>query len=136
MRVLTIRQPWVHAILDLGKDVENRVWRTHYRGPLLIHAATHHERHTREMLAEYLSKLPSAESLDDLPLGRVVGVAEIVDCISNATSKWADKGDWHWLLRNVRSIRPVECTGRLGLWTPSAAVMRQLPGWVRKLDHK
>jgi hypothetical protein len=38
VRVVTIRQPWAWAIVYGGKDVENRRWRTSYRGPLLIHA--------------------------------------------------------------------------------------------------
>ena len=39
VRALTIRQPWAWAVARGGKDVENRSWRTAYRGPLLIHAA-------------------------------------------------------------------------------------------------
>jgi hypothetical protein len=136
MKALTIRQPWAHAIMHLGKDVENRVWRTHYRGPLLIHAAAHHERYPREMLSEYMSRPPSTESLSDLPVGCIIGVAEVVDCVKNSKSKWADRGAWHWLVRNVRSIRQVDCTGRLRLWTPSPIVIKKLPAWVRKLDHK
>jgi len=38
-RALSIRQPWAYAILHLGKDIENRPWRTNFRGPLLIHAS-------------------------------------------------------------------------------------------------
>ena len=38
MRILTIRPPWSAAIFDAGKNVENRTWQTHYRGPILIHA--------------------------------------------------------------------------------------------------
>lgn len=58
IKALTIRQPWAHAIFHLGKDVENRSWRTRYRGPLLIHAGAHRERNPREMLAEYMSRPP------------------------------------------------------------------------------
>jgi hypothetical protein len=38
VKALTIRQPWAWATIYGGKDVENRRWRTAYRGPLLIHA--------------------------------------------------------------------------------------------------
>jgi hypothetical protein len=31
-KALTIRQPWAHSIIHLGKDVENRSWRTDYKG--------------------------------------------------------------------------------------------------------
>lgn len=36
---LSIRQPWLWAILKAGKRIENRKWKTSYRGPLLLHAA-------------------------------------------------------------------------------------------------
>ena len=36
---LSIIQPWAAAIAFAGKDIENRSWRTHYRGPLAIHAS-------------------------------------------------------------------------------------------------
>lgn len=40
MKALSIRQPWAHAILHLGKRVENRDWAgCSYRGPVLLHAA-------------------------------------------------------------------------------------------------
>jgi hypothetical protein len=40
MRILTVRQPWAHAIIHLGKGVENRVRNIagEYRGPVAIHA--------------------------------------------------------------------------------------------------
>jgi len=34
VRALMVRQPWAWAIIYSGKDVENRRWRTSYRGPL------------------------------------------------------------------------------------------------------
>lgn len=35
---LTFVQPWATAVAFAGKDIENRSWRTHYRGPLAVHA--------------------------------------------------------------------------------------------------
>jgi len=35
------------------------------------------------------------------------------------------------VLRNVRPIKPIPCSGRLGLWMPSSALIRKLPGWAR-----
>jgi hypothetical protein len=34
---LSIAQPWASAVAFAGKAIENRSWRTHYRGPLAIH---------------------------------------------------------------------------------------------------
>jgi hypothetical protein len=132
MKAVTIRQPWAQAILHLGKDVENRSWRTLHRGPLLIHAASYRELHPREKLSENMSKPPSSESLKNLPIGCIVGILDIVGCVRRSKSKWADTDSWHWLIENPRPIRPATCSRRLGLWTPSAAVMRRLPLWIRK----
>ena len=38
MKAITIKQPWAWAIIFAGRDIENRSWYTHHRGPLLIHA--------------------------------------------------------------------------------------------------
>jgi hypothetical protein len=39
VRVLSLRQPWAHAVLHYGKTIENRRWNTRFRGEFLIHAA-------------------------------------------------------------------------------------------------
>ena len=36
--VLSVRQPWAWLLCEGLKDVENRNWRTNYRGELFIHA--------------------------------------------------------------------------------------------------
>jgi hypothetical protein len=41
MKVLTVRQPWASLIVAGIKNVENRSWRTKYRGKLGIHAGSH-----------------------------------------------------------------------------------------------
>lgn len=39
MKTLSIRRPNIDAILYNLKDIELRSWYTHYRGPILLHAA-------------------------------------------------------------------------------------------------
>jgi len=131
-KVLTIRQPWAHAIVHLGKDVENRSWRAHYLGPLLIHASAQQEDDPGDLLAQHMSRPPGQKILAQLRTSSIVGIANLSDYVRDSGSKWASKGQWHWLLRGVRPIKPIPCTGRLGLWTPSAALMRRLPKWVKK----
>jgi hypothetical protein len=41
MKALSIKQPWVHAILHEGKDIENRSWQRSFRGWLALHASAH-----------------------------------------------------------------------------------------------
>lgn len=105
-RALSVRQPWAHAILHLGNDVENRPWRTHYRGRIFIQAALKIER--EEALNLKLSP-------DELPTGVIVGSVEIVDCVRNSKSKWASRGQWHWILKNPRYLsKPIPFKGALG----------------------
>ena len=105
-RALSVRQPWAYAILHLGKDVENRPWRTHYRGRILIQAALKIER--EEALKLKLSP-------GELPTGAIVGSVEIVDCVRNSKSKWAIGGQWHWILKNPRYLaKLIPFKGALG----------------------
>lgn len=39
MKTISLWQPWCFAVTHLGKNIENRVWQTRHRGPLLLHAA-------------------------------------------------------------------------------------------------
>jgi hypothetical protein len=39
LKILSIRHPWAYLIANGDKDIENRMWRTKYRGPFLIHAS-------------------------------------------------------------------------------------------------
>lgn len=108
MKALTVRQPHVFNIFHRDKDIENRSWSTSYRGPLLIHAA-------RKIDWSYVDK---SISHDDLNTGVIYGVVELVDCIQNSRSKWADAGCYHWIIKNPRVLAtPISYNGQLGLFT-------------------
>jgi hypothetical protein len=106
LRALSVRQPWAQAILHLGKDVENRPWRTHFRGRILIQAA---------LKIELDEALKLKLKPDELSTGEIVGSVEIVDCVRNSKSKWAIRGQWHWILKNPRYLaKPIPFKGALG----------------------
>ncbi|MFD0351981.1 hypothetical protein ACFQ0M_49195 [Kitasatospora aburaviensis] len=75
---LTIRQPWLAAILAGDKQVENRSWPTRHRGPVVLHAARALARdgqtdpHVRAVLAR-----PGAPTLTT---GALAATANITDC--------------------------------------------------------
>jgi hypothetical protein len=88
MKIISIRQPWASLIVSGVKDVENRTWSTRYRGPVLIHASRAIDKISDdEFQARFGMSLPVA-----LPRGGVVGVAEIVDCVSEHQSRWYAPG--------------------------------------------
>lgn len=115
MKALSIRQPWAWLILH-GKDIENRKWNTHYRGPILIHAAkgmTFGEYQMTKHFAEQRGVLlpPKAQ----LELGGIIGMADIVDCVTHHSSHWFE-GPRGLVLTNQRPLPFTPCAGALGLF--------------------
>lgn len=141
MRAITVRQPWAWAIIDGGKDVENRTRNIAgaYRGPIAIHAAMSHTfgartdpNIAREITeagheADFLRWLTSA------PHGAVVGLVDLVDvhhandvdptfcgiCPEGCCgcSPWAMPEHYHLVLANPRPLpEPIPWRGALGLW--------------------
>ena len=55
---------------------------------------------------------------NDLPFGSIIGSVEIVDCVQNHPSIWAEKGVYHWVLASpILFEKPIEnVKGKLGLW--------------------
>lgn len=102
---LSIRQPWCHHILCNGKDVENRTWKTNFRGPVLIHAGKTPED------AVYCRRIGA-------PLGGIVGMVEIVDCVTDFDSEWF-RGPYGFVLRHPRPLEFVPCKGALGFFRPA-----------------
>lgn len=78
MRVLTLYQPWASLTELRYKKIEPRSWATKYRGPLLIHAAANVPGWARKLWLQepFISIFP-----DTLPVGSIVALANLVDCI-------------------------------------------------------
>lgn len=114
MKALSVRNPWAWAILHAGKSIENRVWRTNYRGPLLIHAGQRPDNHVRALIeAQHGLVIP-----DDLPTGGIVGMVDLIDCVQEHPSPWAMPGHWHWVLARPRPLPFRSCKGQLGIFNP------------------
>jgi hypothetical protein len=132
MKALTIKQPWIHAILHEGKDIENRSWQRSFRGWIALHASA---QPSREAVYPRGHRLPDFDQLD---YSAVCGVARVVDIVTRSRSKWFFRPDdgsisYGWVLADVHALkRPVRCKGMLGLWALPPRVAReirsQLPG--------
>lgn len=119
MRALTIRQPWAAAIAYADKRVENRVWPTSYRGPVLIHAGKQMDRRHGPMVAAVVRGL-------QLDLGAVLAVARITDCHADdgECTPWSASGNFHFVLDEVTTLPlPVPWDGTQGLWTPPTVLV-------------
>lgn len=140
-KALTILEPYASLIAlpdthPRAKRVENRTWKTHYRGPLLIHAGRNWS--CMDAADEY--------ALDREPLianmGKVIAVASLVACVSvrdvrrSAYVKRAypwlrdhehTEGPYCWVLQDVRRLRqPIELRGRTSLWEVPAELVSGL----------
>ena len=111
MKALSIKQPWAHAILHLGKDVENRVWKTNFRGEFLVHSSANpcNVNQLSELVARRLCDVSAPKkikpkeietALRRLSYGCVLGKVELVDCVKGSPSDWAEEGMNHFVLRN------------------------------------
>jgi hypothetical protein len=119
MRALSIRQPWASLIIFAGKNIENREWKTGYRGPILIHASkrmTKAEKENAFDCAEFDCDV-SPEVLAAMPMerGAVIGIATITDCVTQHQSPWFC-GTYGFVLRDVRAIEPFQFLGQLGFF--------------------
>jgi hypothetical protein len=108
---LSVRQAYAWAILHAGKDIENRTWSTDYRGPVLVHAGWEWHEHRGAPFRERYGIGHPAE----LPRGGIVGVVEILDCVTAHASRWF-MGPWGFVLRGARTLPLHPCRGRLGIF--------------------
>lgn len=134
MKAITIHQPWASLIAHGHKRYETRSWRTHYRGPIAIHAS---QRTDRQAVLDVAREYPHIwREISPLPKGCIVAVADLVDCLKSVDT-WTDgyelegrhliyapeyefgdftPGRYAWELSNVRLIEPIPAKGRQGLW--------------------
>lgn len=119
---ISIRQPWAWLICRSGKDIENRNWKTSFRGTVLIHAAQTMTRDEYDAAVIFCSGLgkaipfPLFEQLK-CERGGIVGQAEVVDCVKQSDSPWFC-GEYGFVLRNARILPFQPCKGALGFFRP------------------
>ncbi|MEM6888735.1 MAG: ASCH domain-containing protein [Pseudomonadota bacterium] len=146
LMAITVRQPWAwlmvrpdvpdvkrRAVLyekDLIKYIENRTWTTKHRGRIYIHAGKQWECDNDEVYArrlimnEYALELPSVE----MPLGAIVGYADLVDCVEEHHSQWF-VGPFGFVLANIMPLpKPIKCQGKQGIFKLDAATVKRLEG--------
>jgi hypothetical protein len=96
MKAITVKQPWASLIVEGIKDIENRTWKTNFRGRVLIHAGRSilrpQECNFTDVQWDSIRGDMRYDILhSDLPSGAIIGSVEIVDCVINHTSIWAEK---------------------------------------------
>lgn len=138
---ISVRQPWAYLICAGLKDIENRTWKLpeKYKGQrVLIHAGKTRYVNPFDLLTneqyDSISQDKRIEMANDMEFGAIIGSVEIVDCVINHPSIWAEKSKmlydglspdrydkiYNWVLRNpVLFDKPVlNVKGQLGFFKP------------------
>lgn len=148
MKTLSVKQPWSFLICSGLKDIENRTWKLpeKMKGErVLVHVSA--KPWTWQAVRNYLTDAMAFEEfgfngewLRNLTTGAIIGSVEIVDCVINHASIWAEqsagysicypngvpascankkyKPIFNWVLANqVLFKEPIlNVKGKLGFW--------------------
>lgn len=138
-RAISLSQPWCWAILNLGKDIENRRWPTRYRGPITLHAALSWDDDGEDWLRAMNFDCPPKGAL---PQGAYVGLATIAGCWRYSEIEQDRRpGSWLWAfgpwcfdLADVRALPdPIPAKGQLGIYRRPELVR---PGLALALEEE
>jgi len=123
VKIISVRQPWAWLIVAGHKDIENRTWRTSYRGRLLIHASLATEPEDFPMQRQWIETCGIVIP-EDLPRGAIVGAATLshVDCGNGyqgdglaCSSPWFEGPFGFHMADAVEFAEPIPCRGQLGI---------------------
>ena len=138
MKALSIKQPWASLIAHGIKDIENRTWKTNFRGRIYIHASAKESGSVLDLLdseqfEEWTKYLNTKNRIPEKPYSAIIGEVDIVDCVINHDSIWAEKTEfaqsgnqrfykdkpiYNWVLANpVIYEKPIlNVKGKLSFW--------------------
>ncbi len=111
MKALSIKQPWAWLICAGYKDIENRNWKTDFRGRIYVHASKDEMGCLITSGETYGNLIPFPT--ERLPKGAIIGEVDIVDCVFKSKSPWFI-GRYGFVLANpVLYGKPIPCKGSL-----------------------
>lgn len=142
MKTLSVKQPWASLIVGGIKNIENRTWKTNYRGRIFIHASAKPDKEPYMIFSndqfDFLNQEGREVQLFEVfeyynIKSAIIGSVEIVDCVINHESIWAEpayqtledarwgsdaKPIYNWVLANpILFANPwLNIKGKLGLW--------------------
>ncbi len=119
IKALSIKQPYPHHIFHDGKDVENRDWPTRGRGWFIVHAG---------VSKSEINKDDDAQMA--MPRGGVVGMARIVDCVTEMESRWFF-GRYGFVLRDAFPLPLIPCRGQLMFFNLEPETCRAVAAAIR-----
>lgn len=151
MKAITLWQPHATLVAIGVKKFETRSWSTHYRGPLIIHAAKRFEDSEVRLCFDepFRTCLQQAgyRKASDLPLGAAIAMVDLIDIlpVEQVVGKIDGRelafgnyqpGRFAWELANLLSFpNPIPMRGRQGLWTLAQDELALIPNPINFWRH-
>ncbi len=112
-KALSIKQPWAWLIVNGYKHIENRKWRTNYRGHLLIHAPMKDDKEGYKWVRENTNiVLPAVKEIER---GGIVGSVKLVSVVTEDPSIWFF-GPFGFVLEKQCKSEFIPLKGKLGIF--------------------
>jgi hypothetical protein len=112
MKCISIKQPWAWAIFH-GKPVENRTWKTDYRGDLLIHASRNFDFDGLEWMNKNMLPVHFTHDHPVFVAGAIIGKVIMTDCVIAHSSPWFFGPYGHVYTNHVEFTKPIPFKGAL-----------------------
>lgn len=150
-RVLSVQQPWATLIIRGHKDVENRTWKTPYRGRIAIHASSKFDYSFFDFeddpdeplgvycqaVRDYFGILPGKKKItrNTDKQCAILGTVKLDDCIvadetsPEVDSPWCFYCGYAWMLSKPEEFKkPIAgVNGKLNLWTYNTEQSQKMP---------
>ena len=118
---LALQQPWPWLILNAGKRIENRTWKTGYQGELVLLASKKMDPAFDWLLFTRMGcAVPSG-----FPTGGIVAVCHLAYVVKNSVDPWFT-GPYGFVLCDVRPVEFVSYPGSLGLFGVPSELVREV----------
>ena len=125
MKALSIQNPYAHMILCGEKTIENRTWKTKYRGDLLICSS-------------------ASPKIENTIPGCALIVAELIDCVpfekmhleAACMTEMPDTSSYAWIFDNFKCIYPFRVKGKLNFFNIDNELIKYYNGGTEDEDDK
>ncbi len=115
MKALSIRQPWADLIIRGEKRIENRKWKTNYRGHVLIHASKLNKTYFDAAVYK-INHIIDYNYYPETPTsGGIIGQADLVEIVTKSKDLFFE-GPYGWVFENIKPLKFYPCKGKLGLF--------------------
>lgn len=128
MKALSVKQPVGSLILEGVKTIETRVWKTNYRGDILICGSLNWFKGTLRFPERDMLQLEE----DKKRMGKAICVVSLVNIHFMDWREEIDaccpvyEGAYSWVLENIRPVKPFPVKGKLSLFEVDDSLIEYL----------